>query len=62
MAYTALAYSYQEFITLALIGLVSTTRIEAYITLTTNIDHSCYVKAIELIRPIIWSPYHATSY
>ena len=38
------------------------TRIDAYATPTIDIDHSCHIKAIELILPIIWSLYHATSH
>ena len=33
---------------LTLIRLVSTTRMDAYVTPTINIDHSCHIKAIEL--------------
>ena len=34
---------------LTLIGLVSATRMDAYITPTTDTDYSCHIKAIELI-------------
>ena len=40
-AYTALV--------LTLIGLVSTTRMDAYVTPTIDTDYSCHIKAIELI-------------
>ena len=41
MAYTALV--------LTLIGLVSTTRMDAYVKPTIDTDYSCHIKAIELI-------------
>ena len=41
MAYTALD--------LTLIGLVSTTRMDAYVTPTIDTDYSCHIKAIEFI-------------
>ena len=37
-------------------------RIYAYVTPTTDTDHSFHIKAIELIKPIVWGLYHATSY
>ena len=43
MAYIALAYSYCQF------GLVSVTRMDAYVTPTKDTDYSCHIKAIELI-------------
>ena len=39
--------------------------IHAYLTPTTDTDHSCHIKAIELTQPIVWvyiTPHHATSY
>ena len=47
--------------TVTLIGLVSTTHMDAYIMPTNDIDYSCHVKAIELIQPIALGPYHTTS-
>ena len=46
---------------ITIIRLVSTTRIYAYVTPTTDIDHSCHIKAIELIQPIVWGLYYTTS-
>ena len=29
---------------------------------TNDTDYSCHIKAVELVYPIIWGPYHATSH
>ena len=42
---------------ITLIGLVSTTSMDTYVTPTNNIDYSCHIKATELILPIIWGLY-----
>ena len=47
---------------LALIGLVFMTCFNSTAMLTNDTDYSCHIKAFELIEPIIWGSYHATSY
>ena len=47
---------------LTIIRLVSTTHFDSKATPTTETDYSCNIKAVKLVRPIIWDPYDATSY
>ena len=47
---------------LTLIGSVSTMFINVKATPINNIDYSCHITAVELVSPITWYPYHATSH
>ena len=57
MAYIAMAY-----IAIAFIRLISMTRFKSKAMPITDNNYSYHIKAVALVQPIIWSPYHTTSY